>query len=643
MKIMKVVAINTIPRELKKPVLAVSVPSDSQQKTFNAPIPAKATAIPLIHARYDENNCLWQCESNVASSRSLNVVLQGGRYVEAAEGVLSKNRKGELEVVTNATLRIVGIRELWETDSTYTKYFICEIRCAAWEKKTKTIEIKEDEFKTIYQFMRKKFPDIYVVGQSGNAIEEYLSSVFKNTSSDLPIIRESKLSGWVCWDGKAQYVVGKDGFYKNYSVPQICSTTRLQDFKSGVQFLSVGNGNPQICILFVAAHLAYLLYWLKRRGLTFQSTFFVRGGTNLLKTAVTRVISNVFNPDRERAVIRLNSTSASTQRTVTYLRDTVVCVDDFSNTESNSSKQATRAAEELIRAVGDGAFPSKCDVTDLSKTTHNIVRSVVIMTGEEGLTLGLSSNLRLLVIPVKKGTFDGKQLRPFQAHPEILSNYFAQFIAFLSKYGESLSESFYADFVEYRTQCAKLFEAPRIVDSAAILRLASEVIGRYSQWCGIEAEQATTFSQYLIQNVFKILQISQQSAKAEQPEILFLRALWDSFDVNKAARLAQDEEAYCQAESEYLGFREPDTQTVWIRPNDAYAVVCSYYAIEHRSWLVGLPRLKEILLEKGLSKGKRTQNKKEFLCRAKKGTRKRMLVLFVNEVEKMLNGNLEGV
>ena len=647
MKVMKVVAIKTIPRERKKPILAVCVESDSSQETsneiFNAPIPAKLTAIPLIHAAYDEKKCSWQYESNAVSSDSTSTMLQGGRYIESVEGILAKNRKGGLEKVTNATVRIIGLRELWESDSDCTKYFTCEIRCKVWEKKTETLEIREDEFKNIYQCLRKKFPEIYVVGQSGNAIEEYLSSVFKNVSSDLPIIRESELSGWICWDGKTQYVMGKDAFYKGYSIPNVYPVSRLQDFKAGVQFLSVGNGNPQICTLFVAAHLAYLLYWLKRRGLTFQSTFFVRGGTNLLKTAVTRVISNVFNPDRERAVIRLNSTSASMQRTVTYLRDTVVCVDDFSNTESASKKQAIKAAEELIRAVGDGAFPSKCDVTDLSKTTHNLVRSVVIMTGEEGLTLGLSSNLRLIVIPVEKGTFNGKQLRPFQAHPEILQNYFAQFIAFLTEYGESLSETFYADFVEYRTQCAELFEVPRIVDSAAVLRLASEVIGRYSQWCGMETGQAVALSLNLIQNVFKILQISQKSAKAEQPEVLFLRALWDSFDVNKAARLAQDEDVYCQAESEYLGFWESDTQTVWIRPNDAYAVVCNYYATEHRAWLVGLSRLKEILLEKRFSKGKQTQNRKEFLCRAKKGTRKRMLVLFVNEVEKVLNGNSEGI
>lgn len=635
MKIMKSVAIMMVKREMEKPILTVCTPSDDLQKTFNAPIPARTTAIPLIYAAYDEKQRSWQYEQNVVSSNSISsTALQGSRYIEAEEGILSKNRKGELEVVTNATLRIVGIRELWESDYSYTKYFNCEIRCEAWENETKKLEVKAEEFKNVYQFIHKKFPDVYLVGQSGNAIEEYLSSVFKNVSPNLPIIRESKLSGWICWDRQAQYVIGKDAFYKGHTIPNVYPVSRFQDFKAGVQFLSVGNSNPQICILFVAAHLAYLLYWLKRRGLTFQSTFFVRGGTNLLKTAVTRVISNVFNPERERAVIRLNSTSASTQRTVTYLRDTVVCVDDFSNTESNSSKQATKAAEELIRAVGDGAFPSKCDVTDLSKTTHNLVRSIVIMTGEEGLTLGLSSNLRLIVIPVEKGTFDGRQLRPFQAHPEILQNYFAQFIAFLTEYGESLSEKFYADFVEYRTQCAELFEVPRILDSAAILRLASEVIGRYSQWCGIETEQAVTFSQNLIQNVFKILQISQKSAQAEQPEVLFLRALWDSFDVNKAARLAQDEDTYCQAESEYLGFRESDTQTVWIRPNDAYAVVCNYYATEHRSWLVGLARLKEILFEKGFSKGKQAQNKKEFLCRAKKGTRKRMLVLFVNEVEK---------
>lgn len=639
MKIMKVPATMTIPREKGKPALAVSVPSDSPQEKFNAPIPAKVTAIPLNHqATYDMNKSSWRYEPMVLLPRSSSsyYAFQGSRYIESSEGIMAKSRKGELEKVTNATLRIVGIRKFWESDSTYVKFFVCEIRCEAWKKKTKTLEVKEDDFKNVYQIIRKKFPDVYIVGQSGNAIEEYLSSVFKNTAPDLPIIRESKLSGWICWDGKAQYVVGKDAFYKGYSIPNVYPASRLQDFKAGVQFLSVGNGNPQICILFVAAHLAYLLYWLKRRGLTFQSTFFVRGGTNLLKTAVTRVISNVFNPDRERAVIRLNSTSASTQRTVTYLRDTVVCVDDFSNTESVLRKHAIKASEELIRAVGDGAFPSKCDVTDLTKTTHNIVRSVVIVTGEEGLTLGHSSNLRLITIPVLKGTFDGNQLRPFQSHPQILQKYFAHFITFLAEHGELISETFYEDFIKYRTQSAELFEVPRIVDSAAILRLVSDVIGKYSQWCGIEVKQSTVFGQNLIQNIFKILQFSQKSAEEEKPEILFLRALWDCFDVNKCARLAPDEETYCQAESEYIGFREPDTQTIWIRPNDAYSVVCHYYATEHRPWIVGLARLKEILLEKGFSKGKQVQNKKEFLCRAKKGTRKRMLVLFVNEVKKIL-------
>lgn len=157
MKIMQVVAIKTVPREMEKPILAVCVSSDNPPETFHAPIPARSTAIPLIHSSYDEKQCSWQYEPNVVSSNSTSAALQGSRYIEDVEGILAKNRKGELEVVTNATLRIVGMRELWETDSTCTKYFSCEIRCEVWEKKTKFLEIREDEFKNMYQHLRKNF------------------------------------------------------------------------------------------------------------------------------------------------------------------------------------------------------------------------------------------------------------------------------------------------------------------------------------------------------------------------------------------------------------------------------------------------------------------------------------------------------
>lgn len=620
-------------REEGEPILSLSVKSEMSPNVLGEPIPATCSYIPIFRVVY--NGLDWDIVRSRPENATNSCALEGALYVEQDETVLAKAKNGNVAPLTNAMLRVVGIKERWETDDDYVRYLCCEVQCKAWKEGSRTIEVPWTEYKDVYQQIRRKFPDVCVMGQ-GQALEEYLADVFARSADNLTVYREAKLSGWICWDGGAHYVVGKDDFYRNHAIPKTLSNSYAV-FHIGRRFLDIGNRNPQICVLYLASHLAYTLFWLKKAGIRFQSTFFVQGGTGLLKTSVVRIISDVFNTDRDKAVMRLNSTLASTQKTITYLRDTVVCVDDFSNTESDLRRKSLSSAEAVIRAVGDGTFPSKSDVSDFSKITQNTVRSVVILTGEEGLDLGASSQLRMLIIPVEQGTFDGRVLREFQIK-NIWAEYTAQYLKFLEENGEAVVSYSKDAFYAYRDGCAKYFDAPRLIDAAAVLHLECDIIAAYARWCGCGDEEVQQLSALLHQNVVNVIRITQDYTSEAKPEVRFLRALWESLDTTKAAMVAESEDVYADNEAQFIGFYETHTGTIWLRPEVAYQVVCQYYRTINERWLTSIKRVKELLLEKNLSRGKlgSSGQSAEYTCRAKKGTRKRMLVLYVEKVEKLL-------
>ena len=620
-------------REEGDPILLPSVKSQKIPSTVNEPIPATYVEIPILISVFNDTN--WEIvPKQIQKNVGLPSMLENEMYVETDNAVLAKAKSGDLIRLTNAPLRIIGVKKIWEDDDTYVTYLCCEVQCKAWHGDTRTIKVKMTEYKDIYQEIQRQFPE--VCASQGQVLKEYLADVFANRSMNLPVSHEAKMSGWICWDNDVQYVIGNDRFYKKHVIPKL-SDTPYAIFDKGRRFLDIGNSNPQICTLFLASHLAYTLFWLNKAGIKFQSTFFVQGGTGLLKTSVVRVIADVFNVDRDKAIIRLNSTLASTQKTITYLRDTVVCVDDFSNTELGTRKKSLSAAEAVIRAVGDGVFPSKSDVSDYRKITHNTVRSVVILTGEEGLDLGTSSQLRLIVIPVSQGTFDGQVLTAFQTK-NIWAEYIALYLKFLEENGKKLTAYSQRMFYTYRDGYGKLFEAPRLVDGAAVLRLECDFVVAYARWCGCNDDEAQEMLSLLTQNVFNIMRITQNYTSETKPEVRFIQALWFSLDTTSNTMVAVSEDVFITDETAFIGFYEGD-EAIWLKPEEAYQQVCRYYKAINESWLIGFKRVKVLLLEKGISRGKKGINGQgaEYLCRAKKGTRKRMLVLKVSEVKKILN------
>lgn len=368
---------------------------------------------------------------------------------------------------------------------------------------------------------------------------------------------------------------------------------------------------------------------------------YLRGKTGSLKTAVASEISNVFDHDRTHATIRMTSTAASISTALAMSRDTCLCIDDFSNSSLPDSRKSESNAELVIRAIGDGILPSKMNVQDFSKIVRPTVRSAVIMTGEEKLSLGASSLLRVIEIPVDEHTFAGKHLQVFQESPEIMRNYFSLFVQYLSIHGQEITAAYSRLQNIYRQEYARTFKDKRYVDAAVLLRITADAIANFAQFCGTSLSGELLSS---LQNAIATgVNYNAQEASTQIPELRFLIALTASIDTSPNSKIALSEDTYVGNEISFVGFWEQGQDFLWIRWDSAVSLVYSYYQRVGEYWLTKESTVKERLLQQGLSKGKcKAQGaaSNEYLVRAKKGQRARMLVLRMDAVQNYMKEHI---
>ena len=596
--------------------------------------------IPAMSAKLNNEN--WQYYNNYLVAQSISKFLASDNFKESEQG-LSIIKNGEDKgFITNAIIRVIALREIWFSETASEAYYVCSIKCfEAWGNVEREIEVPKSRYKEMYNFICKKYPEVQQPIAKPETVEEYLTKLFQRDSANITKEIVADKIGWLKVDESIKFYDGYNDFYKNYEIPDITSNNKSMLFKDGVSFLEVGN-DEVIKILWLVAHLPYTLFWLRKGHVDFRSVVFLQGSTGLLKTAVANVICNIFNKDRHNAIMRMTSTKASIQKNIVMLQDQLVCLDDFSNTEVSSGKRALENAEDVIRAVGDGVFPLKMKVSNFSKLQQETVRSVVMLTGEEAFCLGRSSYLRTLILPIRSKTFNGDKLTKFQENPEILSHYFALYISFLEQYGTILANEASLIFKEARKYYANITEHARFIDMASTLRVQLDIIIKFAGYCGISDLNR------MLESILKAIEIiiakNSQSSDMQKPELRFVYALMQTLDTTAYNQIANDELSYINNEKIFIGFKE--NKHLWLRFEDAMQIVRNYYAKQGQQWLVQSMSIKKMLLERGFSEGKLAENGKpaEYLVRAKKGSRKRMLVLKMSAIEALLNDlNMEEV
>ena len=583
------------------------------------------------------------CAANDGLLKESQPSFFGSNFVELEDGVYTVNKdKFAGQRVTNATIRIVGLKRRIHADDTYEEILSCSVRWVTLSGKQKEeIEVPSDEFKGLFSLIRRKFRDVFVLQSRSDVLEEYLSAVnqlaFGENESTLKRKITAAVIGWSQMDGESRYRLGDGTFYSSYYLPEVHLENRLEIFKRGFEFREIGHGDEIAEVLWLFAHAPYVLKLFQEANAPITSVIFLKGRTNLLKTATASVLANVFKLDRNNVAIRLSSTQASLQHQISALRDNLILVDDFSNTAGSDNLKMTRNAEFLIRAIGDGRFNSKMNVADLSKLANDSIRVAVVLTGEEGLDLDTSSMYRIVTLPVHENTFDGVVLTKFQRAPEILRDYFALFIRFLEEQPANFVTDLNQRFLSYRQNYGNMLKVPRFVDFASTMHLLAELVSNFAQWCGCKGEFASWYLNTATTAVVKVLEAHQQASEESDVVRRFLFALNQSLGTNFGTNVAMNEEIYVRDENAHVGFYEDSTQTLWLRFDEAFALVKKFYSKLGQSWNVKEQTIKEELLRRGISEGvlkSKGEIGNEYLKRAKKGSRRRMLVLRMEMLEK---------
>ena len=263
------------------------------------------------------------------------------------------------------------------------------------------------------------------------------------------------------------------------------------------------------------------------------------------------------------------------------------------------------------------------------------MRGAVILTGEDAFDLGTSSHYRIIEVLVEEGTFDGKILREFQADSTIMAKYFALYVKFLTQNHLKVCNDIKRNFINYRRDFEEKFSIPRFAETATLLRIQIEILSDFAQFCNEDLNLIEWYKTKLLQNVIEVVKKNQNAGIILKPTLRFLQALWQSIN-EKNCKIADNEEIYVQAEEKFIGFHESSTNLLWLRPNDVYQAVKKFYENRSERFLTTFDTIKRALFQEGLSEGANKNGNKEFLKRAKKGSRKRMLVINVKKIEKTL-------
>ena len=218
------------------------------------------TVATTSYATYDADSHSWHTISNGERTKTNSPfsVFRGTIYEDTTEGLYALGKNDLPELIANATVRILAVKEIWSDEDIPKEVYVLEVQSAKWEAQRKTIEIPAEKYKTAYSILHRKFPDIFFSNADQVAVEAYLSDIFTRSQAGMQHIIETEYSGWLDLHGAVSYRIGRNAYYKEMKVPHIMSGTAQCIFQAGQDFLSVGKAQPPIVLLWMYAHLGFL-------------------------------------------------------------------------------------------------------------------------------------------------------------------------------------------------------------------------------------------------------------------------------------------------------------------------------------------------------------------------------------------------
>ncbi|MBR2183230.1 MAG: hypothetical protein IJ858_07395 [Acidaminococcaceae bacterium] len=569
-------------------------------------------------------------------------VMMGEYFVDYGDGVIKGITPSGKEVTAlKHTIDFLSEVRTYEDNGNYETAFIIRVKVKNGEEKD--ILVKSDEYANVGNIIKKKVPGAFKNVQAENPSAEYYAEKY-NARGDLPIEVRTAHSGWFSIDGVAHYYIGTSPAYTSVIDPYSLDIVPELAIPEGLGFLAVGKNGPEVAMTFLFAHVAYLLYWLEREGIRFQSVLYIVGSTGSLKTAVTRVLSNIFDQGGKLSNgIRMTSTEASAKEIFSLLRDCFVLIDDFSNNNRGNNAKAVKLRYDVTRLLADDTVETKMDFSKASKIADTDFRTVVAFTGEDLMDLGKSTELRTVTVEFREDTVDARLLTGYQQRNGPMLRYFSLFIQFLTKRGKTLEPDFYGRFLQYRTDYGDRFPGMlRLADTAAQLRLTVDVIREFAAWGGCGDIQPV--AEIFFNAIDTTLAGQAELVKSVAPHERFVRALFAGLafgERSAVSGVADSEDEYNAYPKAFIGYRgtRDGEEVVYIRFDPAWDLAMRYFKKKEEAFFQKEQAVKDELVTNKLIFGipKINGEKPVYSFKKSKNPRHNMTVFRMDAVNIILN------
>lgn len=227
--------------------------------------------------------------------------------------------------------------------------------------------------------------------------------------------------------------------------------------------------------------------------------------------------------------------------------------------------------ESIVRATGDRIAKSRSN-PELGKAKEFLPTGLPAVTGED-LGGTQSSQLRMLIVPIRQGDVDGSQLKVFQDNPDLLTTHMFYFLQWVGEHGDEIITGIQSEIEKERSYFGNSLKERRVVDTGVTLMLTAKILHAYG--CsvngfpkGTETQKLHEWRQAILQAVIE----SEGASKAQNPVSMYLQAFFDMLDLEEIS-LARDAKSYDA--NQHLGYVKGDD--LWIWPKQIYAMIVKYW------------------------------------------------------------------
>lgn len=297
----------------------------------------------------------------------------------------------------------------------------------------------------------------------------------------------------------------------------------------------------------------------KEAGYPPHFALFLNGKTGSLKTTIGKILFVQLCEEEFRDKPRRvdSDTAVSLERGIVASGyDTVTLIDDYSPAKTDAKRHEMQdKLEMVIRMVGDGISRSRGD-KDLQDRRGEGVHGMVVLTGEL-MGKGVSSNLRCLYCKMQREYVDIGTVSWFQEHPYAFTSFIATFSDFVGQNYDIIKKYIAENFIQERKKVSGALKEWRLVDSAATLCIACDVLRNFLViYGGMESKTADEITNTMKIEIINCTAISEALSTEESPTIAFVQTIASLMRMNKIVLSA--EKVTTSNSTEYDGFADGD-------------------------------------------------------------------------------------